>query len=34
LYYQNPTGRSSNPETLQEMIREVNEMRNKYIGHH
>lgn len=31
LYYYNPNGRSSNPETLQEMINEVNEMRQKYI---
>ena len=27
IYYQNPAGRSSNPETLREMINEVNEMR-------
>jgi hypothetical protein len=32
LYYENPTGRSSNPETLQEMIREVYSMRSKYIN--
>lgn len=31
LYYENPTGRSTNPETLQEMIQEVNLMRSKYI---
>jgi hypothetical protein len=31
LYYENPTGRSSNPETLQQMIEEVNSMRSKYI---
>ncbi|NBW13000.1 MAG: glycosyltransferase [Caulobacteraceae bacterium] len=30
LYYENPTGRSTNPETLQEMINEVNSMRSKY----
>lgn len=31
LYYQNPVGRSTNPNTLQEMILEVNTMRQKYI---
>lgn len=31
LYYENPTGRSTNPETLQEMIQEVYQMRSKYI---
>lgn len=31
LYYINPSGRSTNPETLQEMIQEVNHMRSKYI---
>lgn len=31
LYYENPTGRSTNPETLSEMIDEVNKMRSKYI---
>lgn len=30
VYYQNPQGRSSNPETLQEMINEVNEMRRSH----
>ena len=30
LYYENPTGRSTNPETLQEMIQEVYQMRSKY----
>lgn len=30
LYYENPQGRSTNPETLQEMINEVMEMRSKY----
>lgn len=30
LYYENPTGRSTNPETLHEMISEVQTMRNKY----
>lgn len=30
LYYENPTGRSSNPETLQQMIGEVQSMRSKY----
>jgi hypothetical protein len=30
IYYNNPTGRSSNPETLKEMVNEVNEMRRKY----
>lgn len=30
LYYDNPTGRSTNPETLQQMIREVQSMRSKY----
>lgn len=31
LYYENPSGRSTNPETLQEMILEVQQMRQKYI---
>lgn len=31
LYYENPTGRSTNPETLKTMIDEVNRMRSKYI---
>lgn len=31
LYYHNPVGRSTNPETLLKMIAEVNEMRQKYI---
>ncbi len=30
LYYENPSGRSTNPETLQEMIHEVYMMRSKY----
>lgn len=30
LYYHNPTGRSTNPETLKEMIEEVKKMREKY----
>jgi glycosyltransferase involved in cell wall biosynthesis len=30
IYYYNPTGRSSNPETLKKMEHEVNEMRRKY----
>lgn len=30
LYFWNPKGRSSNPETLQEMLQEVNIMRSKY----
>ena len=30
IYYYNPTGRSSNPETLKEMVDEVNGMRRKY----
>jgi len=30
IYYYNPTGRSSNPETLKQMVYEVNEMRRKY----
>ena len=33
LYYENPTGRSTNPETLKEMISEVNSMRSKYFGY-
>lgn len=33
LYYENPTGRSTNPETLQDMVREVYQMRLKYIKH-
>lgn len=32
LYYENPTGRSSNPATLDIMVKEVISMRNKYIG--
>jgi hypothetical protein len=32
LYYENPTGRSSNPDTLQEMINEVMGMRKKYMN--
>lgn len=31
LYYDNPTGRSTNPATLNEMLREVHDMRQKYI---
>lgn len=31
LYYENPTGRSTNPETLSEMVREVQTMRKKYL---
>jgi hypothetical protein len=30
LYYENPTGRSTNSETLQQMIGEVQSMRSKY----
>ena len=30
LYYQNPKGRSTNPETLKEMVEEVFSMRSKY----
>jgi len=30
LYYENPTGRSSNPETLKKMINEVFSMRRQY----
>lgn len=30
LYFHNPTGRSTNAETLQEMLFEVNKMRDKY----
>jgi glycosyltransferase involved in cell wall biosynthesis len=33
LYYENPTGRSTNPETLQQMIREVQSMRSQYFGY-
>lgn len=33
LYYENPTGRSTNPETLQQMITEVQSMRSKYFGY-
>jgi hypothetical protein len=32
LYFENPTGRSTNPETLKEMVLEVQTMRQKYIG--
>ena len=31
LYYENPQGRSTNPETLQQMVEEVQGMRSKYI---
>lgn len=31
LYYENPSGRSTNPETLNEMILEVQTMRQKYL---
>lgn len=31
LYYHNPNGRSTNPETLQEMLKEVNSSREPYI---
>ena len=31
LYYENPSGRSTNPDTLSEMINEVQHMRMKYI---
>ncbi len=31
LYFENPEGRSTNPETLQSMITEVQNMRKKYI---
>ena len=30
LYFYNPLGRSSNPETLKQMVSEVNSMRQKY----
>lgn len=30
LYFENPEGRSTNPDTLREMIDEVNKMRSKY----
>jgi hypothetical protein len=33
LYYENPTGRSTNPETLKEMVGEVNSMRSQYFGY-
>lgn len=33
LYYENPTGRSTNPETLEQMIGEVRSMRNKYLAY-
>lgn len=33
LYYENPSGRSTNPETLLEMVREVQSMRSKYLEH-
>ena len=33
LYYENPFGRSTNTETLQEMITEVQTMRKKYFGY-
>lgn len=33
LYFHNPTGRSTNPAHLNEMINEVNSMRQKYIGY-
>lgn len=30
LYYENPEGRSTNPETLKQMVEEVTQMRSKY----
>lgn len=33
LYFHNPTGRSTDPTHLNEMINEVNSMRQKYIGY-
>jgi hypothetical protein len=33
LYYHNPTGRSTDPKYLQEMVDEVNRMRQNYIGY-
>lgn len=33
LYYYNPKGRSSNPDTLTQMVAEVQSMRQKYIHH-
>jgi len=33
LYYHNPFGRSTDPKYLNEMIAEVNSMRQKYIGY-
>ena len=32
LYYQNPTGRSTDLANLEENIAEVQKMRSKYIG--
>jgi hypothetical protein len=32
LYYENPNGRSTNPETLKEMVEEVQSMRAKYYN--
>lgn len=31
LYYENPTGRSTNSQTLQKMVSEVQSMRSKYL---
>lgn len=31
LYYENPQGRSTNPETLKQMVEEVQNMRQKYL---
>jgi glycosyltransferase involved in cell wall biosynthesis len=33
LYYHNPTGRSTDPEHLREMVDEVGRMRRNYIGY-
>ena len=33
LYYHNPAGRSTDPKHLQQMVDEVNGMRQKYIGY-
>ena len=32
LYYENPNGRSTNPDTLKEMVEEVQKMRAKYYN--
>ena len=34
IYYQNPNGRSTDPETLKEMLKEVHGMRKKHYSNY